>query len=42
MGKAYKAFPGPNSNPLAARIAKQVPKLELELPLAAIGSGYME
>ena len=38
----YKAFPGPNSNTFTAWIAKQVPKLELDLPFSAIGSGYVE
>ena len=38
----YKAFPGPNSNTFTARIAKQVPELELDLPFSAIGSGYVE
>lgn len=37
----YKAFSGPNSNTFTAWIAKQVPKLELELPFSAIGSGYV-
>jgi len=37
----YKAFPGPNSNTFIAWIAKQVPELELDLPLSAIGSGYV-
>ena len=37
----YKAFPGPNSNTFVAWIAKQVPELELDLPLSAIGSGYV-
>lgn len=37
----YKAFPGPNSNTFTAWIAKQVPKLELDLPYSAIGSGYV-
>lgn len=36
----YKAFPGPNSNTFVAWIAREVPRLELDLPLAAIGSGY--
>jgi hypothetical protein len=40
--KTYKAFPGPNSNTFTAWIAKQVPKLELDLPLSAIGSGYVD
>lgn len=38
----YKAFPGPNSNTFTAWIAKQVPDLELRLPLSAIGSGYVD
>jgi len=38
----YKAFPGPNSNTFTAWIAKEVPELELDLPLSAIGSGYVE
>ena len=38
----YKAFPGPNSNTFTAWIAKQVPELELDLPYAAIGSGYTD
>jgi hypothetical protein len=37
----YQAFPGPNSNTFVAWIAKQVPELELDLPFAAIGSGYI-
>ena len=37
----YKVFPGPNSNTFIAWIAKQVPELELDLPFAAIGSGYV-
>jgi len=36
----YSAYPGPNSNTFTAWIAKQVPKLGLELPYSAIGSGY--
>ncbi|MBF0313407.1 MAG: DUF3750 domain-containing protein [Oligoflexia bacterium] len=36
----YKVFPGPNSNTFIAWIALQVPELELELPVSAIGSGY--
>ena len=38
----YKAFPGPNSNTFTAWVAKQVPALDLQLPLSAIGSGYSE
>ena len=37
----YTVFPGPNSNTFIAWIAKQVPELELDLPFAAIGSGYV-
>ena len=40
--KTYKALPGPNSNTFTAWIAKQVPKLDLDLPFSAIGSGYLE
>jgi hypothetical protein len=40
--KAYRAFPGPNSNTFTAWIAQQVPELELELPFSAIGSGYLD
>jgi len=36
----YRAFPGPNSNTFIGWIARQVPELELDLPLSAIGSGY--
>ncbi len=38
----YTAFPGPNSNTFTAWIASKVPELKLELPLSAIGSGYLE
>jgi hypothetical protein len=38
----YKACPGPNSNTFTAWVARQVPELELKLPLSAIGSGYRE
>jgi len=37
---AYKVFPGPNSNTFTGWIVRQVPELELDLPFAAIGSGY--
>ncbi|MBA6233731.1 MULTISPECIES: DUF3750 domain-containing protein [unclassified Colwellia] len=36
----YSMFPGPNSNTFIAWIGNQVPELELELPLSAIGSSY--
>jgi len=38
----YKAFPGPNSNTFTAWVGQQVPELELSLPFAAIGSGYVK
>lgn len=38
----YSAFPGPNSNTFVAWIARQVPELNLELPVSAIGSGYID
>lgn len=38
----YSAVPGPNSNTFPAWIALQVPELGLELPLRAIGRGYVE
>ncbi len=37
----YRAFPGPNSNTFVAWIGERVPQLELDLPFAAIGSGYV-
>jgi hypothetical protein len=40
--KTYKAFPGPNSNTFTAWVAEQVPELELDLPVSAIGSGYIK
>jgi hypothetical protein len=39
--KEYRVFPGPNSNTFTAWIGKQVPELDLDLPLSAIGSGYV-
>jgi len=38
----YSVFPGPNSNTFIAWIGIQVPELKLELPLSAIGSGYVD
>jgi hypothetical protein len=40
--RTYRAFPGPNSNTFTAWIARQVPGLELDLPISAIGSGYLD
>jgi len=39
--KTYTVFPGPNSNTFTAWVAQQVPELGLDLPLSAIGSGYV-
>lgn len=38
----YTLVPGPNSNTFPAWVGKQVPELELEMPLSAIGSGYAD
>lgn len=38
----YRLFPGPNSNTFPAWIGSQVPELELNLPLRAIGAGYAD
>lgn len=38
----YDAFPGPNSNTFTAWISRKVPRLGLELPFSAIGSGYAD
>ncbi|MFW9604580.1 MAG: DUF3750 domain-containing protein [Trichlorobacter sp.] len=38
----YTLFPGPNSNTFTAWIGKNVPELMLELPVSAIGSGYLK
>jgi hypothetical protein len=40
--KSYQVFPGPNSNTFTAWIGRQVPELELELPLSAIGARYVD
>lgn len=39
--ETYRSFPGPNSNTFTAWIAKEVPALNLDLPVSAIGSGYI-
>ncbi|MEM9533832.1 MAG: DUF3750 domain-containing protein [Pseudomonadota bacterium] len=36
----YRVFPGPNSNTFIGWIGRQVPEMELDLPLSAIGAGY--
>lgn len=38
----YQAFPGPNSNTFTAWIIGQVEELDVQLPFAAIGSGYKD
>jgi hypothetical protein len=37
----YRAWPGPNSNTFTAYIARQVPKLGLDLPSNAIGKDFL-
>jgi hypothetical protein len=37
----YRAWPGPNSNTFTANIARQVPKLGLDLPSNAIGKDFL-
>lgn len=36
----YKLFPGPNSNTFPSWVAEQVPELNLDLPLSAIGQSW--
>ena len=36
----YSVWPGPNSNTFTAWVGRQVPALELNLPMSAIGSGF--
>ena len=36
----YRLWPGPNSNTFMAYIGRQVPELELDLPVTAIGKDY--
>jgi hypothetical protein len=38
----YKMWPGPNSNSFVAWIGLEVPELELDLPVKAIGQSWME
>ncbi|WP_370584003.1 DUF3750 domain-containing protein [Motiliproteus sp. SC1-56] len=38
----YRVWPGPNSNTFPAWIGQQVPELGLELPLKAIGQGWVD
>ena len=37
----YRAWPGPNSNTFTAYIARQVPKLGLDLPSNAVGKDFL-
>ncbi len=37
----YHLWPGPNSNTFTASIARQVPELELELPVTAVGKDFL-
>ena len=39
--RTYRAFPGPNSNTFTAWIAERVPQLGLDLPLRAVGKGFV-
>jgi len=36
----YRLWPGPNSNTFMAYVGRQVPELELDLPVTAIGKDY--
>lgn len=37
----YSVWPGPNSNTFIAWLAREVPELQLELPVTAIGKDYL-
>ena len=37
----YEVWPGPNSNTFVAHVIREVPGLELELPVTAIGKDYL-
>ncbi len=39
--RAYRAWPGPNSNTFTAYIARQVPELGLQLPSNAVGKDFL-
>lgn len=39
--KAYRLWPGPNSNTFTAFVAREVPALGLELPVTAIGKDFL-
>ena len=40
--KEYKMWPGPNSNSFTAWIGLEVPELDLDLPVKAIGQSWMK
>jgi len=40
--REYKMWPGPNSNSFTAWIGLEVPRLNLELPVKAIGQSWMQ
>ena len=39
--RAYKTWPGPNSNTFTAFVARRIPELRLDLPPTAIGKDYL-
>jgi hypothetical protein len=39
--RAYRAWPGPNSNTFLAYIARQLPELGLDLPSNAVGKDFL-
>ena len=39
--REYRVWPGPNSNPFVAHVAREVPELRLDLPPTAIGKDYI-
>ena len=42
FAREYKMWPGPNSNSFTAWIGLEVPELDLDLPLKAIGQSWMK
>ncbi|MBI3064585.1 MAG: DUF3750 domain-containing protein, partial [Deltaproteobacteria bacterium] len=36
----YNVWPGPNSNTFTAHVGRQVPELQMDLPVTAIGKDY--
>jgi hypothetical protein len=41
FSRRYEIWPGPNSNTFVAHVIREVPGLELELPVTAIGKDYL-